>query len=107
MHSPIVQEYPAEGSRDIVERELRRLDRRSPPTKASSGDILRLLGEISPSRIAAILALEPEVHDLELAALWGQGDGDIAARAGHPLTGKAAAIVDIVRPDWEELEDER
>ena len=107
MHSPIRQEYPAEGSRELVERKLRRLDRRSHPPTASSGDILRLLGEVSPSRIAAILALKPELRDLELAALWGQGDGDIAARAGHPLTGKAAAIVDIVRPDWEELEDER
>jgi len=106
MHTPILQEYPSEGSREMIERELRRLEHGKRPFRAGPDDILRLLGEISPSRIAAVLALEPEMRDLELAAQWGQGDGDIAARAGHPLTGNAAAIVDIVRPDWEELEDE-
>ena len=107
MHSPIQQEYPAEGSREMIERELRRLERRKPPSKAGADDVLRLLGELSPDRIAAILALRPTQTDLELAALWGRGDGDVPAMYGHMMSGTPATIIDIVRPDWEEMEDER
>jgi hypothetical protein len=104
MHQPMLQD-PAEGSRELVERELRRLERRIQPPKASADDVLRVLGELSPDRIAAILALEPTQADLELAALWAQGDGDLPAMYGHMLTGTPATIVEIVRPDWED--DER
>jgi len=106
MHSPILQEYPAEGSREIVERELLRLGRqeeRSQP-KVGPDDILRLLGELSPDRIAAILALDPTPADLALAALWSQGDGDVTAAYGHTPAGKSAAILDIVRPEEAEIE---
>jgi hypothetical protein len=103
MHNPILQD-PAEGSRDVVERELRRLERRTQPAKAGADDVLRVLGELSPDRIAAILALGPTQADLELAALWAQGDGDVPAMYGHMLTGKPATIIDIVRPDWEDDE---
>jgi hypothetical protein len=104
MHNPILQD-PAEGSRELVERELRRLERKVQPPKAGADDILRVLGELSPDRIAAILDLQPTQADLELAALWAQGDGDVPAMYGHMLTGKPATIIDIVRPDWEEEED--
>jgi hypothetical protein len=104
MHNPILQD-PAEGSRDVVERELRRLERRIQPLKVGPDDVLRVLGELSPDRIAAILALEPTQADLELAALWAQGDGDIPAMYGHMLTGKPVAIIDIVRPEWEDQEE--
>jgi hypothetical protein len=104
MHNPILQD-PAEGSRDVVERELRRLERKVQPSRAGADDVLRVLGELSPDRIAAILALQPTQADLELAALWAQGDGDVPAMYGHMLTGKPATIIDIVRPDWEEEED--
>jgi hypothetical protein len=104
MHTPILQD-PAEGSRDVVDRELRRLERRTQPAKTGADDVLRVLGELSPDRIAAILALEPTQTDLELAALWAQGDGDLPAMYGHMLTGAPATIVGIVRPDWED--DER
>jgi len=104
MHNPILQD-PAEGSRDVVERELRRLERRTQPAKAGADDVLRVLGELSPDRTAAILGLGPTQADLELAALWVQGDGDLPAMYGHMLTGTPATIVEIVRPDWED--DER
>ena len=105
MHSPIPQEYPAEGSRDLIDRELRRQERRKPGPKAGPDDVLRILGEMSPDRIAAILALAPDLGDLELAGLWSQGNGDVTAIYGHILTGKPAAIIDIVQPDWEELDE--
>jgi hypothetical protein len=104
MHQPMLQD-PVEGSRELVERELRRLERRNQPPKAGADDVLRVLGELSPDRTAAILALEPTQADLELAALWAQGDGDLPAMYGHMLTGTPATIVEIVRPDWED--DER
>lgn len=104
MHTPILQD-PAEGSRDVVERELRRLERKVQPAKVGPDDVLRVLGELSPDRTAAILALEPTQADLELAALWAQGDGDVPAMYGHMLIGTPATILEIVRPDWED--DER
>lgn len=104
-----LQQDPAEGSRETVERELRRQNgrRKSRLPEVGPDEVLRLLGETSPARIAAILALEPSLSELELAAQWGQGNADISGQAGHPLAGKAAAIVDIVRPDWEELDEDR
>ena len=105
MHTAILQEYPAEGSRDMIERELRRLGPEGGNrAKAGPYDILRLLGELSPDRIAAILALDPTPADLALAALWSQGDGDVTAAYGHTLAGKSAAILDIVRPEEAEIE---
>jgi len=101
MHTPILQD-PAEGSRDVVDRELRRLERRTQPAKTGADDVLRVLGELSPDRIAAILALGPTQTDLELAALWAQGDGDLPAMYGRMLTGAPATIIEIVRPDWED-----
>jgi len=105
MHTPILQEYPAEGSRDMIERELRRLGPEGGNrAKAGPDDVLRFLGELSPDRIAAILALDPTPADLALAALWSQGDGDVAAAYGHTLAGKPAAILDIVGPEEAEIE---
>jgi hypothetical protein len=59
------------------------------------------LGDIDEA-IIAILALKPSLAELEQAAVWATGDGDVLGKTGHPLTAIAAQIVDILTADEEE-----
>jgi len=69
---------------------------------ASRNDLERLLGDIEDAKLIAILALEPTLAEVEEAAIWTAGDGDVLAKSGHPLTGVVANIVDILTADEEE-----
>jgi len=105
--APRLQELPAEGSREVVERELARTTRKGTrkgkaEPLASGEDIERLFGDTGQT--SAILALRPSLADVEEAALWHQGDGDMLGKDGHPLQGKAAAIFDLLQVDREEPE---
>ena len=55
------------------------------PIMATRDDLLRLVGDVD-----------------ERTALWAAGDGDVLAKGGHPLTGTAAEVVDILTADQEE-----
>jgi hypothetical protein len=72
------------------------------PATASHDDLARILGEVDDAKIVEILALKPTLQELEEAAVWVTGDGDILAKYGHPLGGVVAAIVDIMISDEEE-----
>lgn len=65
-------------------------------------DLVRDLGEIDDAKAIEILALQPTLAELEEAALWTTGDGNILARSGHALSGVVAAIVEIMTGDEEE-----
>ena len=65
-------------------------------------DISRLLGALDERRTLDILALRPTLSDVEQAAVWLAGDGDVIARSGHPLAGVVADILDILAVDDEE-----
>jgi len=67
-------------------------------------DIERLLGDIGDAKAADILARQPTLAELEEAVLWFAGDGDMLAKEGRPLTGKAAAIFDILTADEDDEE---
>jgi hypothetical protein len=66
-------------------------------------DVIRVLGEMDDAMIIEILALKPTLNDLEQAAMWSAGDGDVLAKQGHPLGGVVADIVDLLTADEEEL----
>ena len=105
MSAPRIVQEPAEGSREVVERELRRQTRRResrPSPAATSDDIKRILGDIEEHKIVEILALRPRVADVEQAALWKAGQDDVVGRP--TLKGRAAAIYDIFSVDEEEDE---
>jgi len=60
-----------------------------------TADQLRaIVGDIDDAKVIGILDLQPTVAELEEAAIWAQGDGDVLARAGRPLSGKVAEIDD-------------
>ncbi|MEX0752191.1 MAG: hypothetical protein WD073_04615 [Xanthobacteraceae bacterium] len=65
-------------------------------------EIKAILGDIDDARVLQILALNPNVTELEEAAIWATGNGDVLAKSGQPLTGKVAGILDIVTTDEEE-----
>jgi len=69
---------------------------------ASRDDVRHILGDIDDAKIIDILKLRPTLVDLEEAAIWATGDGDVLAKDGHPLTGVAADIVDILAVEEEE-----
>jgi hypothetical protein len=69
---------------------------------ASQEDAKRILGDLDDAKMIEILALNPSLADLEQAAIWATGDGDVLARSGHPLAGVIAEIVDILAADEEE-----
>jgi hypothetical protein len=75
-----------------------------PPTLE---EIRRLVGPVTDDRLAAIAATGASRAEIELAAAYAQGLGDVPGRGGHPLEGRAADVFDILRADDEELEPDR
>ena len=75
--------------------------------KARREDLTRILGDLDDSEIVEILTLDPTVSEVEQAALWTAGQGDVLARKGHELVGVVADIVDIVTADEEDQEPPR
>jgi hypothetical protein len=72
------------------------------PAMATRDDLLRLAGDVDERKVLDILALRPTVAEIEQAALWAAGDGDVLAKGGHPLIGTAAEVLDILTADEEE-----
>ena len=109
MMTPRILEEPAEGSRETVEHELARQSRRpigERDTEAATlDDARRLLGDTDEGKIAEILAVQPTIWELEEAAIWHRGDGDVLGKAGRALSGKAARIFEILSAD--DYDDER
>ena len=68
----------------------------------TSQDIARLVGDLDERRALDILALKPTLAEVEEAAVWAAGDGDVLAKMDHPLGGVVAEIVDILGSDEEE-----
>ena len=72
---------------------------------AGRDDLKRILGELDDSKVVEILALKPTLPELEEAAMWAAGNGDVLAKSGRPLGRVAAMIVDIMTADEEEEPD--
>jgi hypothetical protein len=72
------------------------------PGIVTADDVSRLLGALDERKTLDILALKPTLSDVEQAAVWLAGNGDVLARSGHPLAGVVADIVDILTADEEE-----
>lgn len=65
-------------------------------TMAARNDVTRLLGDMTDEDIIQILAIKPTVLELQEAAAWIEGTGDIIDRAGRPMTSRIAGILEIV-----------
>lgn len=65
-------------------------------------DLKAILGDIDDAKCIEVMALKPTIAELEQAAVWARGNGDVLAKTGHPLTGTVAEIVEIVTAGEEE-----
>ena len=66
------------------------------PRLASKEEVLRAFGDLDDSAIVQILEAAPFVRDVEEAALWLRGDGDLRAREAMELSDAAIAVVALV-----------
>lgn len=71
-------------------------------TKISADQLKAIVGDIEDAKVIEILELSPSIAELEEAAVWATGNGDVLAKGGRPLSGTAAAIVEILTADEEE-----
>ena len=69
---------------------------------ATRENVVRITGDVDEHKVLDILALNPTVEEVEEAALWATGDGDILGRTGRPLAGIVADIYEILTADEEE-----
>lgn len=65
----------------------------------SREDVYELAGRVADRTVIAILETGASVTDLEIAAVHARGEGDRVGRLGHPLSGKAAQVADILAKD--------
>ena len=68
-------------------------------TLRSGEEIRQLTGPVTDHTIAEIVGLNATVEDLEVTMSFIQGQGDIVDRIGHPLSGNAGRIYEILQQD--------
>ena len=78
------------------------LDQNRSSPFASRDDVERAVGDMDEAAILEILALQPTLAELEEAAIWARGEGDVIGKSGHMLSGVPAEIYDILTADDEE-----
>ncbi len=62
----------------------------------SAEEIRHVAGPLNDEAVAAILRLGPSFEELEVAARYVIGEGDLVDRAGHPLSGRVAQLYEIL-----------
>jgi hypothetical protein len=45
-------------------------------------DIVRIVGDLEDSKVAAILAIAPTIQEVEAAVLWAEAESDVVVNAG-------------------------
>lgn len=75
--------------------------------KAVHEDLTRILGDLDDAEMVEILTLHPTVSEVEQAALWAAGEGEILGIQGYTLSGVVAEIVGIVTAEEEDEEGPR
>lgn len=69
-------------------------------------ELVRLVGELEPERIAEIECLQATIAEIEDAVAYAAGEDDVMGEARIPLIGRAAEVYEILVAD-QELEEER
>jgi hypothetical protein len=72
----------------------------------SAAEIRRVAGPLNDETVAQIMRIGPSMEELEIAARYATGEGDLLDRMGHPLDGRVAQIYDILSAE-EGDEEER
>jgi phosphoglycolate phosphatase-like HAD superfamily hydrolase len=75
------------------------------PRALTPQDVRHIVGDLDDAKIAAILATDATVEELEEAAAWASGESDVMGDLERPLEGVVATVYDILMTDEEFLED--
>ena len=75
------------------------------PRPLTGVEIRHLLGDLMDSKVAAILRIGASRDDLDAAIAWLGGETETLSEGGHPLSGKAAAIYDVLTSEELWVED--
>lgn len=70
--------------------------------KATRDDLQHILGEMDDETALAILALDPNVAQVEEAGIWLGGGDEVLAKEHHPLDAVVAQILELVEIEEEE-----
>lgn len=62
-------------------------------------ELVRLVGELEPVRLAEIEQLHATINEIEEAVAFAAGEDDIMGEARVPLIGRAAEVYDIIMSD--------
>ncbi len=81
-------------------------DPKAAKPRLTHDQILRIAGEISDAKVAAIEAMGATLEELEEAVAWAVGESDIMGDQRRPLAGRIDALYDILTAD-EDYGDER
>ena len=68
-------------------------------------DVMDVMGDLDDMKIAAIVAEQPTLEELEEAAAWAAGESDVLGEMERPLEGVIARVYDIITNDRELDED--
>ena len=74
------------------------------PRRLTPQDVRHIVGDLDDVRIAAILATDATVEEVEEAAAWASGESDTMGELERPLEGVVATVYDILMTG-EELDD--
>ena len=71
------------------------------PTLVSltSEEIRHVAGSLGDDTVAALLACEPSLAELQVAVSYARGEGSELGRSGHPLLSTVARLYDILNAD--------
>jgi hypothetical protein len=69
--------------------------------KATRTDLQQILGDMDDETAVAILALDPNVAQIEEVGVWLSGDEDVLGKQRRPFDTVVAQILDLV-----EIEDQ-
>ena len=76
------------------------------PQLPSYEELVRLVGELEPVRLAEIEQLQATINEIEEALAYASGEDDVMGEARVPLIGRAAEVYEIITSD-EATDEER
>jgi hypothetical protein len=72
----------------------------------SAAEVRRIVGPLGDDTVAEILRVCASPDELEIAVHYARGEGDRADRIGHPLSGRAAQVYEILRDEEADPEED-
>jgi hypothetical protein len=76
----------------------------TPWTGDGISQLKHMVGDIGDDKLIAILGLSPSKEEVAEAVKWADGEADMTSSGQEPLSGKVAAIFEILTSDIEDNE---